>query len=292
MTTSSSGPQHGRLVLVATPIGNLGDLSPRATETLSTAHLIVCEDTRRTGKLLHHLGISGVPMVVANEHTEATASARVERELLDGHLVAVVTDAGMPGIADPGERLVKAAIAVGATVSVVPGPTAAASALVISGLPSQHHVMEGFLPRQGLDRRRRVQLVARERRTVLLYEAPHRLIRTLTDLAEACGTNRQICLARELTKLHEEVWRGTLGAALAHANDREPRGEYVLVLAGAPEEAPADQAAVELAVETALAAGRTGRDAADEVAATLGVSRRTAYDAVVNRRRPRPTSGS
>ena len=188
----------GRLVLVATPIGHLGDLSPRATAALADAAAVVCEDTRRTGRLLVHAGVSGKRLLVANEHTEASCAAQV-RELLDGGAtVAVVTDAGTPGISDPGERLVRAAIDGGHVVEAVPGASALLAALVVSGLPTDRFVMEGFLPRQGRDRTDRIAEVAREPRTVVLYEAPHRLARTLADLADACGPDRPVAVAREL----------------------------------------------------------------------------------------------
>jgi 16S rRNA (cytidine1402-2'-O)-methyltransferase len=272
----------GTLMLVATPIGNLGDLSPRAIEALTEVEAIVCEDTRRTGRLLAHFGIPNKKLIVANEHTESNAAVTVVGLLTGGGKVAVVTDAGLPGISDPGEWLVKAAIDANATISVIPGPSAADAALVISGLPTARYVMDGFLPRTGSDRKTRVAEVARESRTVVLYEAPHRLVRTLTDLADACGTERRVVLVRELTKLHEEVWRGTLGGALDHSAVNEPRGEYVIVLDGAPPAAVADDAAIAAAAHDALARGLKGKDAADHVATTLGVPRRQAYDAVLS----------
>jgi 16S rRNA (cytidine1402-2'-O)-methyltransferase len=272
----------GTLMLVATPIGNLGDLSPRAIEALTEVDAIVCEDTRRTGRLLAHFGIPNKRLIVANEHTESNAAVAVVGLLTGGGKVAVVTDAGLPGISDPGEWLVKAAIDADATISVIPGPSAADAALVISGLPTARYVMDGFLPRTGSDRKSRVAEVACEPRTVVLYEAPHRLVRTLTDLADACGKERRVVLVRELTKLHEEVWRGTLGSALEHSEVHEPRGEYVVVLDGAPPAAAADDAAIAAAAHHALAQGLKGKDAADHVATTLGVPRRQAYDAVLS----------
>ena len=200
----------GRLVLVATPIGNLADLSPHAVAALAEADAIVCEDTRRTGRLLQHAGVTSRRLLVANEHTEAACAAEVAQLLGRGATIAVVTDAGTPGIADPGERLVRAALAGGHQVSVVPGAAAAVAALVVSGLPAERWAMEGFLPRAGRERAERVAAVAAEPRTVVLYEAPHRVARTVADLAAACGPERPVVLARELTKLHEEVWRGTL----------------------------------------------------------------------------------
>jgi 16S rRNA (cytidine1402-2'-O)-methyltransferase len=269
------------LVLVGTPIGNLADLSPRAVEALRAADAICCEDTRRTGRLLQHAGVDRRPLVVVNDHSEARATAGVLERLDRGERVAVVTDAGMPGIADPGERLVRAALLAGHAVEVVPGPSAAVAAVVTSGLPTGRWVFEGFLPRRGSGRTERLREVAAERRTTVLYEAPHRLARTLADLADTCGSGRRVAIGRELTKLHEETWRGTLSAAVAWAREQERRGELVLVLDGAPEAAPADDDAVEHAVLARLAAGDSARDAAAAVAAELGVSRRRAYDAAV-----------
>jgi 16S rRNA (cytidine1402-2'-O)-methyltransferase len=271
----------GTLVLVATPIGNLGDLSPRAVEALTEVDAIVCEDTRRTGRLLAHFGVPNKRLIVANEHTESNAAITVVGLLTAGGKVAVVTDAGLPGISDPGEWLVRAAIDADATISVVPGPSAADAALVISGLPTARYVMDGFLPRTGSDRKTRIAEVANEPRTVVLYEAPHRLLRTLTDLTAACGGERRVVLVRELTKLHEEVWRGTLSNAIVHATEIEPRGEFVILLEGAPPAQAADDAAIAAAAADALAQGLRGKDAADHVATTLGVPRRQAYEAVL-----------
>jgi len=268
----------GTLVLVATPIGNLGDISPRAIEALQTAALICCEDTRRTGKLLSHFGIRGVRMAIANEHTEI---ARIE-EVLDllggGQTVAVVTDAGTPGISDPGERLVAAAIEHGHTVSAVPGPAADVMAVVISGLPSARYVMDGFLPRSGPERTIRLRDASTEARTVVLYEAPHRLLRTLVDLRELCGDGRRVVLARELTKLHEEVWRGTLGEAVAHVTGRDPLGEYVIVLQGAPPRADVTDDEINRELARQLADGASKKTAIAAVADHLGVPKNRVYN--------------
>jgi 16S rRNA (cytidine1402-2'-O)-methyltransferase len=269
---------EGVLVLVGTPIGNLGDLSPRAVEALRSADAICCEDTRRTGRLLQHAGLDRRPLVVVNEHTEAREVPGVLARLGRGERVAVVSDAGMPGISDPGERLVRAAIAAGHPVEVVPGPSAALAALVSSGLAAGRFVFEGFLPRKGPGRAARLAAVAAEPRTVVLYEAPHRLARTVADLVGVCGPDRRVAVARELTKLHEEVWRGSLGDALAWVRAAAPRGEIVLVLDGAPAAAPPDEEALVDALRDELAAGATARDAARAVAARLDVPRRRVYD--------------
>ena len=272
----------GVLVLVGTPIGNLGDLTPRAVDELGRADALCCEDTRRTGRLLLHAGVARpATLIVVNEHTEEREIPRVLARLARGERVALVSDAGMPGISDPGERLVAAAAAAGHAVEVVPGPSAAVAALVVSGLPAGRFVFEGFLPRKGSGRRERLAALAAERRTAVLYEAPHRLARTLADLVEACGGERPVVVARELTKLHEEVWRGTLAGAAAWAAEREPPGEMVLVLGGAPAAGPPADADVRAGVEAELAAGATARDAAKAVAARLSVPRRRAYDLAV-----------
>ena len=264
----------GRLVLVATPIGNLSDLAPRAVEALRAADAIVCEDTRRTGRLLQHAGVPKRRLIVANEHTVASAAGEVTALLDGGATVAVVTDAGTPGVSDPGERLVAAAVTAGHVVEAVPGPSAALAALVVSGLPTARFVVEGFLPRSGSARHRRLAELAGERRTIVLYEAPHRLARTLTDLAEALGADRPVAVSRELTKLHESTWRGTLGVARDRAAADAPRGEHVLVVAGAPDPPAAGADEVAAALDTARARGLDRKAAVAEVAAALGVPKR------------------
>jgi len=264
----------GTLWLVATPIGNLGDLPPRAVEVLAACSLVCCEDTRRTAKLLAHAGIRVERLAVANDHTEMSRIGDMLAVLGDGHDVAVVTDAGTPGISDPGERLVRAALDAGYAVSAVPGPAAVVVALTISGLPTARYVYEGFIPRSGRDRANRLADIAAETRTVVLYEAPHRLERTMADLLSLCGADRPVAVCRELTKLFEESIRGTLGTI----EIGDPRGEYVIVLGGA---APA---AVELsdddiraALNAALTSGSTTRDAVAMVAEQLALPKRQVY---------------
>jgi 16S rRNA (cytidine1402-2'-O)-methyltransferase len=283
-------PPRGRLVVVSTPIGNLGDLAPRAVDELRAADAVVCEDTRRTGRLLEHAGVSARRLIVANEHTEAAAAAELLTLLDRGATVAVVTDAGTPGVSDPGTRLVAAAVAGQHPVVAVPGPSAALAALVVSGLPTDRFVVEGFLPRTGADRRRRLAELGAEPRTIVLYEAPHRLARTLTDLVEAMGRDRSAAIARELTKLHEEVWRGPLGEAASRAASTEPRGEHVIVLAGAPPAPAATADDVEAALSAALAAGLDRKTAVAEVAAALRAPRRVVYDAALRLGPPGPGS--
>ena len=268
----------GRLVLVSTPIGNLGDLSPRAVSALQACALICCEDTRHSGKLLSHAGVAGVRLAVANEHTEAARTEEVLGVLASGRDVAVVTDAGTPGISDPGARLVQAAIAAGYAVTAVPGPAALIMALVLSGFDTTRFVFEGFLPRSGRERAERLAEVAAERRTTVLYEAPHRVARTVDDLAAACGGERRVALARELTKVYEEVWRGSLADAAAHLTAHEPRGEFVMVLEGAPAAAPADDEAILAALRMALQGGADRRTAIATVMSATGAAKRRVYD--------------
>jgi 16S rRNA (cytidine1402-2'-O)-methyltransferase len=278
------------LVLVATPIGNLSELSPRAIEALANADLIACEDTRRTGRLLEHAGVAKPKLLVVNDHTESAATRRVLAELDAGRTIAVVTDAGMPGISDPGERLVRAAVSAGHRVSVVAGPSAAIAALVVSGMPTGRFVFEGFLPRKGSGRTARLAVLAAEPRTIVLYEAPHRVAATIGDLAAALGDQRRVVMVRELTKLHEEVWRGSLGDAREHVSEVTPRGEYVLVVEGAPEREAATTDDVEAALRAHLAAGSDRKTAVADVARELGVAKRVVYDASL--RLTPPPSGS
>lgn len=272
--TTVERSRGGTLWLVATPIGNLGDLPPRAIEVLASVALVCCEDTRRTGRLLQHAGIRAERLAVTNEHTEFHRIADVLDVLGSGRDVAVVSDAGTPGISDPGERLVRAAIDAGYAVAAVPGPAATVTALIISGLPTDRYVFEGFIPRAGRERPRRLAEIAAERRTTVLYEAPHRIARTLEDLRHACGDDRQVAVCRELTKLYEEVIRGTL----AEIEIGEPRGEYVIVLGGAiVDEGPVDDDTIRAALHEELAGGCTKKDAVAAVAARLAVPKRQVY---------------
>ena len=271
----------GSLVLVGTPIGNLGDLSTRAVEALASADLVCCEDTRRTGRLLAHAGVNGARLRRVDEHTEADACDEVCELLTAGATVAVVSDAGMPALTDPGARLVAAAAAAGHTVTVVPGPSAGLAALAVSGLPTTRFCFEGFLPRKGRARAERLEQIAREHRTTVLYESPHRLRSCLTDLAEACGPLRRAAVARELTKLHEELVRGSL-AELCEWSEGPVKGEVVVVIEGAREaDTEATDEELRAAVEALVADGVSRRDAAASAAAAHGVSRRRVYNLVV-----------
>jgi 16S rRNA (cytidine1402-2'-O)-methyltransferase len=274
----------GSLVLVATPIGNLADISQRARDVLAGADLIACEDSRHSGRLVKHLGIADPRYVVVNEHTERGATERIVEAIAAGRTVALITDAGTPAISDPGAVVVRAVIDAGFTVSAVPGPAALVMALVLSGLPTTRFVFEGFIPRSGGDRERRLADIAAEERTVVLYESPHRVARTLADLASACGDDRRVSVARELTKMHEEVWRGTLAAASAHFATNEPQGEFVVVVDGASPPPVPDDAHIARVVDEAIATGLSVRDAADHAATTLGVPRRAAYRIALARR--------
>lgn len=271
------------LVLVGTPIGNLGDLSPRAVQELTGADVIACEDTRRTRQLLAHAGVASAHRLMAvNDHNEPTQVRKVIERLDAGARVVVVSDAGMPGISDPGERLVAGAIAAGHRVEVVPGPSAAVAALVMSGLPAGRFCFEGFLPRKGRARADRMEELATQRRTTVIFEAPQRVRRTVADLAEALGGERVIFVARELTKLYEETWRGPLAAAVSHLLGAEPRGEYVLVVAGAPAPPEPDQDDVEGALRMRLGAGIDRRTAISAVAREMNVPRRKVYELAIH----------
>ncbi|HET9443743.1 MAG TPA: 16S rRNA (cytidine(1402)-2'-O)-methyltransferase [Acidimicrobiales bacterium] len=280
-----TGEGPGALVLVATPIGNLGDLSPRAVEALAGADVIACEDTRHSRKLLHHAGITTRRLVSVHAHNEREQAGRLVAEMAAGRRVAYVSDAGTPGISDPGERLVQAALAAGVAVEVVPGPSALLAALVLSGLPAHRFCFEGFLPRRGGDRARRLHALAAEARTTVLYEAPHRIEATMADLAEACGGERRVAVARELTKRFEEVWRGRLAEAVEHVKATPPRGEYVVVVEGAPVAAEATEAEIEVALQAHLEAGMSTRDAVAAVSEELSTPKRRVYAAALRLRR-------
>ena len=226
-----SDPKPGTLYIVGTPIGNLEDMTFRAVRILQGVDAIAAEDTRHTGKLLHHFQIT-TPQVSYHEHNRITRTGELVERLQQGQAIALVSDAGMPGISDPGYELVKACVEAGLTVVPIPGCSAVVAALTASGLPSDRFVFEGFLPAKPKDRRAHLEQLKSESRTLVFYEAPHRLRQTLQDLL-MLGGDRAIVLARELTKLHEEFWRGTIAEAVDPYRDREPMGEFTLVLAGA-----------------------------------------------------------
>ncbi len=277
----------GVLVLCGAPIGNPADATPRLAEVLVSADVVAVEDTRRLVRLARHLGIRTAPMVSFFEGNEATRVPELVAALVAGQTVALVTDAGMPSVSDPGFRLVAAAVAAGVRVSVVPGPSAVTAALAVSGLPTDRWCMEGFLPRSGGARRARIASLAAEPRTLVFFEAPHRLAACLADLAAGLGASRAAVVCRELTKTWEEVRRDSLGSLALWAAEGV-RGEVTLVVAGASGSAaigaePADLAA---AVAQREAAGQARKEAIADVAAATGVPKRVVFDAVVAAKHP------
>ena len=272
----------GTLYLVATPIGNLGDFSPRAVETLNQVDFIAAEDTRVSVKLLNHFQIKK-PLVSYHEHNHVTAGQSILARLEAGESCALVTDAGTPAISDPGEDLVRLCAQAQVPVIAIPGCCAGISALAVSGLPTGRFVFEGFLTVNKKSRRERLEILKAEERTMIFHEAPHKLLTTLEDLSAAFGPERQVALCRELTKLHEETRRTTLGEAAAWYRETAPKGEFVLVVAGAP---PRQAAAVSLeeAVGQVLALRAHGmrlKDAAKEVAEHTGLSKNELYAAAL-----------
>jgi 16S rRNA (cytidine1402-2'-O)-methyltransferase len=288
--------EGGALVLVATPIGNLGDLSARAIAVLREADAIACEDTRHTRRLLSAVGLDGRRLIAVHEHNEASMVPRLLDRVRRGERVALVSDAGTPGISDPGERVVRAAAAAGLRVEVVPGPSAVIAALVVSGLPTGRWCFEGFLPRKAKERRERLSALASEGRTTVVYEAPHRLAATLSELAAVLGEDRRVAVVREMTKIYEETWRGTVADAALRAADPQtaPRGEYVIVIDGAPIPPEPTDAEIGECLDRSIAGGTARKDAVTEVASALGVARRRVYQLSLDRsekRRPGISAG-
>jgi 16S rRNA (cytidine1402-2'-O)-methyltransferase len=270
----------GTLFVVGTPIGNLGDMTPRARETLARVALVAAEDTRRTGRLLAGLDIRR-PMLSFFEGNERERVTQILPRLMAGDDVALVTDGGMPGVSDPGFRLVRAAAAEGIDVRVIPGPSAAIAALVVSGLPTDRFVFEGFLPKREGERMRRLDELAEDRRTIVCFESPARLRAMLRDLLIAMG-DRRVAVARELTKLHEEVVRGTVSEILAGMSDGDLRGEVAVVIAGSPA-TPAGEVGVFVHEAAELVgSGMRKREAAHEVAERHGVSANAVYRALLD----------
>ena len=273
----------GILYLVATPIGNLGDFSPRAVETLAEADFIAAEDTRVSVKLLNHFDIKK-PLVSYHEHNRAAAGQAILTRLLGGETCALVTDAGTPAISDPGQELVALCAENGVTVQAIPGCCAAIAALAVSGLDTRRFTFEGFLPSGKKERRTALEELTGEARTMVFHEAPHRLRATLADMAEVLG-DRPVALCRELTKLHEDTVRTTLAQAAAYYAANEPRGEYVLVVAGR-EKQQGPQLTLEQGVERVLRLREDGmrmKDAVRQVADDTGLSRNDLYDAALKR---------
>jgi 16S rRNA (cytidine1402-2'-O)-methyltransferase len=271
----------GRLVLCGTPIGNLEDSSPRSVRTLAEADVVACEDTRRTGRLLAHHGVKARELVIYNDVNERRETPRLLERIAKGATIALVSDAGMPGLSDPGYRLVRACAEAGLPVEVVPGPSAVVAALAVSGLAPGRFVFEGFLPRKPGPRRRHVAELAGERRTIVLFESPHRIEAALQDLLDGLG-DRPAVLARELTKLHEEVRRGGLAELLAGVRSDPPRGEIALVVEGASGEAVApDPPELARRARALMEAGMERPAALSAVAREAGVARKNVFDALL-----------
>ena len=268
----------GTLYLVPTPIGNLGDISRRAAETLEAADFLAAEDTRVTVKLLNHLGLKK-PMTAYHRHNCDAAGPAILRRIEAGESCALVTDAGTPAVSDPGEELVALCAAAGVEVISLPGPCALTVALSVSGLPTGRFTFEGFLPLNKKNRRARLEGLAAEERTMIFYEAPHKLRATLEDLGAALGPDRPLTVCRELTKLHEEVLRTTIAGAAARFESQEPRGEFVLVAAGRPPEAEeGDEDGAMARVGELRRGGMALKAAAAQAAAEFGVKKRGLYN--------------
>jgi 16S rRNA (cytidine1402-2'-O)-methyltransferase len=273
-------PRGGALVIVATPIGNMGDISARAIAALRSADLVCCEDTRHTGKLLKRLDVHAKKLISVHAHNEAERAEEITERIGRGQLVVLVSDAGTPAISDPGERLVQRIIAAGQLVTTVPGPSAAISALVVSGLGTERFSFEGFLPRKGEERVLRLAAVASSDATSVIYESPVRLMKTLAELHEVCGGARQVAIARELTKLHEQVWRGSLDDVL-HRTDVVERGEHVVVVAPANKPHAVEGEELYGVIRRLRGAGLGRRDCVSALEILLGVRHRVAYQATL-----------
>tara|TARA_Y100000746_G_scaffold226187_1_gene230972 strand:+ start:2248 stop:3093 length:846 start_codon:yes stop_codon:yes gene_type:complete len=265
----------GTLYLVATPIGNLGDISARALLTLSTVDVVACEDTRKTGKLLELLGLRANRLLLANEHTEFAAAEEIAQLLAEGLTVALVTDAGMPAISDPGQRIVDYLLQQAHRISAVPGPSAVTTAIALAGFPVDRWVMEGFLPRKGRERSHRISEIAAEQRTTVIFESPKRLRATLVDLVEVCGGERRVAVLRELTKMFEETVRGQLDEVCEKFTDLV-KGEIVIVVAPKSQTFVTDDEIIK-AVELVVARGETKKTAVAEVSKSMGVQPNRVY---------------
>jgi 16S rRNA (cytidine1402-2'-O)-methyltransferase len=272
----------GMLYLVPTPIGNLGDISLRCRQTLEQADFIAAEDTRVTLKLLNHLGIKK-SLVSYYEHNKTFQGDRILERILAGETCALVSDAGSPAISDPGEDLVKQCAEAGITVCAIPGPCAAITALSISGQSTGRFCFEGFLSTAKKSRREHLDSLKSETRTMIFYEAPHKLVSTLEDMAQAFGQDRSISLCRELTKLHEEVVRTTLGQAITHYQENPPKGEFVLILAGAQPVQPElpDEQDAAARVKQLMEEGLSRKDAIKQTAKKLSMPKNAVYDAAL-----------
>jgi 16S rRNA (cytidine1402-2'-O)-methyltransferase len=273
-------PKPGTLYIVGTPIGNLEDMTFRAVRILQTVDLIAAEDTRHTGKLLHHFQVS-TPQISYHLHNQVSRTPELIDRLRQGQAIALVSDAGMPGISDPGYELVKACVEAQLEVVPIPGPSAAIAALSAAGLPSDRFVFEGFLPAKSPARRALLETLRSETRTLIFYEAPHRLRQVLPDLT-VLG-DRQIVLARELTKLHEQIWRGSIQAAIDYYRDREPQGEFTILIAGAtPVDRVLSEAALIAELQDLLKQGLSRSEASRQLAQQTALPRRRIYQLVLS----------
>lgn len=280
--------EKGKLILCATPIGNLEDMPVRGIRMMKEADIIAAEDTRNSIKLLNHFEIK-TPMTSYHEYNKVEKAVVLVEKILSGATVVLITDAGTPGISDPGEELVKKCIEAGIEVTTVPGPAACVNALIISGLPTARFVFEAFLPTENKERKERLEELKNEYRTIIIYEAPHRLCKTLSELSEKLGENRRIAVCKELTKKHESVFRSTLSEAVLYFSENEPKGEYVLVIEGASREEALRQQqenwnsiSPQEHMEIYLSQGLDKKEAMKRVAADRGVSKRDIYKFFIN----------
>jgi len=275
---SSTAPKAGHLYVVGNPLGNLEDMTFRAVRILQSVDLIAAEDTRHTAKLLQHFQIT-TPQISYHTHNRQQRHEELLHHLqVQQHSIALVSDAGMPGISDPGYELITACIEAGVAVIPIPGPTAAITALCVSGLPTDHFVFEGFLPLKDSSRKERLTLLQQEQRTIILYEAPHRLLKTLGDLSEAFSPDRKIALGRELTKRFEEYWYGTLESALTHYEENPPKGEFTLVVQGCEPVGPVlSEDALKAELQNLMASGLSRSEASRQLAKATGKPKKEIY---------------
>jgi 16S rRNA (cytidine1402-2'-O)-methyltransferase len=274
---STNIPETGKLYVVATPIGNLEDITLRAINTLQKVDLIAAEDTRHTGKLLQHFQIK-TPQISYHQHNQQKRTPELVEKLLQGKAIALVTDAGMPGISDPGYELIFSCVDAKILVVPIPGVSASIAALSASGLPTNRFIFEGFLPAKGKERKQRLEALANSLLTIVLYESPHHLKITLKDLANVLGEERKIVLARELTKIYEEFWRGTIGEAILDYENREPKGEFTLVISGGEEkEVILSESAIKAELQELIEGGMSRSQASKQLAKETNLSRRQLY---------------
>lgn len=277
MSMSNVAPEEAKLYVVATPIGNLEDMTFRAIDTLKEVDLIAAEDTRHTGKLLQHFQIK-TPQISYHQHNQQKRTPELVEKLQQGRAIALVTDAGMPGISDPGYELIKACVEANIAIVPIPGVSASIAALSASGLPTNRFIFEGFLPAKSKERKQRLQALANSLLTIVLYESPHHLRTTLKDLANSLGEERKIVLARELTKLHEEFWRGTIGGAIINYQQREPKGEFTLVISGAEvEKANLSESVIKAELKELIEEGMSRSQASRQLAKQTNLSRHQVY---------------